>query len=165
MEILRRKVGTVREGHLLSFLFWATAGLQAYLLSTDSFLREAQPLHALAMATFIGVDVALAAIALGDVGLTLPFAFPWALLQLVALATNPLTGPQVGMDPASFATYLFSLWPYNAILVTRVVEALLCVGLLARRGPVLKQVFPASITNRLLPSRHHTRRSHSRGKA
>ncbi len=89
--------------------------------------------------------MALASIIWGDVGLALPLALPWAMLQVVALLANPLSGLQVGMNPAAFAAYLFSLWPYKAILVSRVAEALLAAGLLARRGSVLDQVVPRTL--------------------
>ncbi len=130
-----------REIHLSSLL-WATAIVQGYLLVTDAFLREAQPLLAASLALFIGVDLALASpLVVGDrtpVGL----ALPWAALQVLGLLLNPLLGPLVGMPPPVFARYLFGLWAYDALVGLRGFQLLVTLALAGGLRPALASLLP-----------------------
>lgn len=113
----------------LGGLLWASALVQGYLLATDAFLREAQPLLAAALALFIGVDVALASPLTARDRFPAGLALPWAALQLLGLLLNPLMGPQVGIPPAAFADYLFGLWAYDALVTLRALQVLVGLAL------------------------------------
>jgi hypothetical protein len=93
--------------------------------------------HVYALMGFIVVDVVLISLVArqGRGGATA--AFGWGILQLLGMALDPLTGPAYFPNLpsneaiASFATYLFGIWAFDARLVVQIPIAVF--GFMARQ--------------------------------
>jgi hypothetical protein len=102
---------------LLSSIF---AG--AYLLLTDAELWTVAPDHAYGLADMVGVDLLmLAALLSRKVGTrALRYVSVAGVVKLVLVVGDVLTAPQFGLSYQEFANYLFSLWAYDLLIVSRV---------------------------------------------
>ncbi len=111
-------------------------------LSPTRFIWESSSInapipHAYALVAFIIVDLILALTILAEpIGGTLAASL-WSILQVLAMAFDPLTAPSYNLTVIEFASYLFGIWSFDVLLVLRIVTA--ATGLLAyvksSRGP------------------------------
>ena len=111
-----------------------SAFLGLWILTTDSFLWAAQPTHAYGLIAFVVLDIMFAALIVTRRRLALPGALVFASIQFLAMASDPLTGPQIGMTVEASAQYLFSNWAFDALLISQI-----AVVLMSWRGYVARK--------------------------
>lgn len=77
--------------------------------------------HAYGLIGFLIVDLILVGtiLARGRIGVQL--ALLWSILQTPVMLLDPFTGSQFGIEPAEFARYLFSIWGFDLLLITRII--------------------------------------------
>jgi arsenite oxidase small subunit len=110
----------------------ASAVFGIYLLATDKSLWLLAVSHAYGLIAISAIDIVLGATNL--LSLTRKIILPtygWAALTILLQLGDLVTAPQYNMTIQYFATYLFSLWAFDGILVMQV--AIMVVGLSARR--------------------------------
>jgi hypothetical protein len=112
-----RPAALALHASLLSSIF---AG--AYLLLTDAELWTVAPDHAYGLAAMVGADLLmLAALLSRKVGARgLQYISVAGVVKLVLILGDVLTAPQFGLGYAEFASYLFSLWAYDLLIVSQV---------------------------------------------
>lgn len=109
---------------LLSALFGA------YLLGTDQSLWKLAISHAYGLLIIVAIDVAIGVLNLLSFRQVYLPSIAWAFLTILLQAGDILTAPQFKMTPTYFASYLFGLWAFDALLSAQVIIAIL--GLLGR---------------------------------
>lgn len=116
-----------------------SAALALWILSTDSFLLAAQPTHAYGLVAFVVLDVVFATLILARRKLAFPGALVFGVIQFLAMASDPLTGPQIGMTVEVFAKYLFSNWAFDALLIAQIAVVLMSWrGYVARKSEIAR---------------------------
>jgi cytochrome b6-f complex iron-sulfur subunit len=106
------------------------AGCGVYLLATDNSLWLLALSHAVGLVIIVGIDLTLGLLNLtGSRRAYLP-TMAAAFLAIVLQAGDVLSAPQYNQSIAHFASYLFSLWAFDLLLVVQGIVLLL--GLLGR---------------------------------
>ncbi len=67
--------------------------------------------HATALIAFIIIQVSIGGLLFFKPRTGYRLAFYWAMLYLILLLLNPLTGPSIGIPVEAFALYLFGITP------------------------------------------------------
>lgn len=110
--------------------FVASAAFGAYLLATDGSLWKLAISHAYGLVLICVLDVLLAGLNFLSVRRIYLASVVWAFLTILLQLGDILTAPQYKMTPEYFASYLFGLWAFDALLVAQGVIAV--VGLFGR---------------------------------
>ncbi|MGI0081359.1 MAG: hypothetical protein ACRECH_17270, partial [Nitrososphaerales archaeon] len=115
----------------LGVAFLSSVVFGAYLLSTDLSLWKLAVSHAYGLIAICIVDICLGALNFLQVRKILIPSIIWAILTLVLQLGDILTAPQYKMTMQYFASYLFGLWAFDALLIAQV--AVVVIALSARR--------------------------------
>ncbi len=105
-------------------LLIASSVLGDYILLDDEYLWSHAAPHAYALFGFLIVDAALLAVILlkGEWGVRLlPI---WGALQTLLMIGDIVTAPQFGFTYLQFAEDLYGYWAFDALLATRLLQAL-----------------------------------------
>ena len=108
----------------------ASAFFGIYLLATDKSLWILAVSHAYGLLLIVVVDFVLAILIFSSVRQIYLLGIAWAILTIILQVGDIVTAPQYGMTVQHFASYLFTLWAFDAILAAQVV--LIVVGLYGR---------------------------------
>ncbi len=101
-----------------------------YLLATDKSLWILAVSHAYGLLAIVGISLEFGILNVLGVRRGYLLSVAGALLGVLLQIGDILTAPQYGMTIAYFASYLFSLWPFDALLASQLLVVLL--GLLSR---------------------------------
>ncbi len=100
------------------FLF-LSAVFGIYLLATDNSLWILAVSHAYGPVAIVGIDLVFGFLCLFMIKRVFFWSVAGALLGVLLQIGDILTAPQYGMTITYFATYLFSLWAFDALLVAQ----------------------------------------------
>ena len=109
----------------------ASTAFGAYLLVTDKSLWLLAVSHAYGLLAICIIDVALAIVNILNVRKVFIPTLGWAVLTIALQIGDIATAPQYGMQVSYFASYLFGLWAYDALIVMQVI--VIGIVLLGRR--------------------------------
>ncbi len=101
-----------------------------YLLATDHSLWILAVSHAYGLVAIVGIDLIFALLSLIMVRRVFLWSVAGALLGVLLQIGDILTAPQYGMTIQYFASYLFGLWAFDALLAAQVL--VLFMGLFSR---------------------------------
>jgi Rieske Fe-S protein len=90
-----------------------------YLLATDNSLWILAVSHAYGLVAIVGIDLLFGILSLFMVRRVFLLSVAGALLGVLLQIGDIATAPQYGMTIAYFASYLFSLWAFDALLVAQ----------------------------------------------
>ena len=99
-----------------------------YMLATDNSLWILGVSHAYALVVLAAVDLVIAGLCLLRVRYIYLTSMLWAVFTIFAQLADIYTGPQYNMTIQYFASYLFGLWAFDAMLAIQFV--VLVVGVL-----------------------------------
>jgi Rieske Fe-S protein len=91
-----------------------------YLLATDNSLWILAVSHAYGLVAIVGIDLIFGILSLIMVRRVFLWSIAGALLGVLLQIGDIVTAPQYGMTIQYFASYLFGLWAFDALLVTQV---------------------------------------------
>lgn len=111
-----------------SFLLSAIAGI--YLLATDGSLWLLAVSHAVGLVSIVLIDASLGILNLRSTKRAYLPSLAAALLGLLLQLGDILTAPQYNMTVQYFASYLFSLWAFDLLLILQVL--VISIGVLGR---------------------------------
>jgi Rieske Fe-S protein len=109
----------------------ASTAFGAYLLVTDKSLWLLAVSHAYGLLAICIIDVALAIVNILNVRKVFIPTLGWAVLTIALQIGDIATAPQYGMQLPYFASYLFGLWAYDALIVMQII--VIGIVLLGRR--------------------------------
>jgi len=92
----------------------------ASLLLTDAELWAVAPDHAYALLVLMLLDCIMLLLVLRRKGFAIRFTQYWGAFKALLFLADILTAPQYGLTYLEFATYLFSLWAYNGLLLSQI---------------------------------------------
>jgi Rieske Fe-S protein len=101
-----------------------------YLLATDQSLWILAASHAYGLVAIIGIDLVLGALSLLFVRRVYLLSVSAAFLGVLLQVGDVVTASQYGMTIAYFASYLFGLWAFDALVVSQLM--VLFLGLFSR---------------------------------
>ena len=116
---------------LIGLALLASALFGMYLLSTDLSLWILAVSHAYGLIAICIVDISLAVANFFSARKALLPSMLWASLTVALQLGDIVTAPQYKMTMVYFASYLFGLWAFDALIATQV--AVIALALLARR--------------------------------
>jgi cytochrome b6-f complex iron-sulfur subunit len=91
-----------------------------YLLATDNSLWILAVSHAYGLVAIVGIDLIFGILSLVMVRRVFLWSVAGALLGVLLQVGDIVTAPQYGMSIQYFASYLFGLWAFDALLVAQV---------------------------------------------
>lgn len=115
----------------IALVFIASAAFGVYLLSTDLSLWILAVSHAYGLIAICVIDIILAVANFKSIRKALLPSTIWAGLTIILQLGDILTAPQYKMTMQYFASYLFGLWAYDALVAVQVVAIVLTLS--ARR--------------------------------
>ena len=98
-----------------------------YLLATDQSLWILAVSHAYGLVAIVAIDIVFGVLSLFMVGRAFFWSVAGALLGVLLQVGDILTAPQYGMTIQYFASYLFGLWAFDALLATQLVVVFLAL--------------------------------------
>lgn len=101
----------------ICLMFSAAFGI--YLLATDQSLWILAVSHAYGLVAIVGIDLLFGVLSFFMVRRVFLLGVAGALLGVLLQIGDIATAPQYGMTIAYFASYLFSLWAFDALLVAQ----------------------------------------------
>lgn len=116
---------------MIGVIFIASALFGIYLLSTDLSLWILAVSHAYGLIVICVIDVALAIANFLLIRKVLIPSMFWAGLTLILQLGDILTAPQYKMTMLYFATYLFGLWAFDALVISQLL--VMALALFSRR--------------------------------
>ncbi|MGI0080836.1 MAG: hypothetical protein ACRECH_14585, partial [Nitrososphaerales archaeon] len=119
----RRSFHTYQSLIGLTLIFSTAFGV--YLLSTDLSLWILAVSHAYGLIAICVVDVSLGVANFLSVRKVLIPSMLWAALTIILQLGDILTAPQYKMTPQYFASYLFGLWAFDALIAAQIVTIVL----------------------------------------
>ncbi|MHB8567676.1 MAG: QcrA and Rieske domain-containing protein [Nitrososphaerales archaeon] len=135
-----RKINSVTRNEALSALariqryiaitFIASALLGIFLLATDHSLWLLASSHAYGLAIIVVADLVLGILNYLSVRQVYLGSIAWGVLTFLLQVGDILTAPQYKMTMVYFATYLFSLWAFDALLLAQI--TIVALGLFGR---------------------------------
>ena len=110
------------------------------LLLTDAEVWDTAPSHAYALLVLISLDIILIGILKTSYGNLIIFnIFPkkengklknihqitatWGIIKVILFLGDILTAPQLGQTYYEFATYLFSVWTFDVLIIMQIMIA------------------------------------------
>ena len=125
MDHIKTEKSSLNAERKFRFLMEASLVLSAffgvYLLITDRSLWILAPSHAYGLIIIVALDLTLAALDFSFLSRFHILSLVLAVLTITVQLGDILTGPQFGMSRMNFASYLFGVWQYDAILLTQFV--------------------------------------------
>ncbi len=115
----------------MGIMFFLSAALGIYLLSTDNSLWLLASSHAYGLIAICAIDVGLGIASLIPTRKVLLPSVGWGVLTILLQLGDIVTAPQYKMTMAYFASYLFSLWAFDAILLVQ--AGIVAFGLSTRK--------------------------------
>jgi Rieske Fe-S protein len=97
-----------------------SAAFGIYLLATDQSLWILAVSHAYGLVAIVGIDLLFGFLSLLMVRRVFLWSVAGALLGVLLQIGDIATAPQYGMTIQYFASYLFSLWAFDALLVAQI---------------------------------------------
>ena len=98
-----------------------------YLLATDNSLWILAVSHAYGLVAMVAIDLLFGLLSLLMVRRVFLISVAGALLGVLLQVGDIATAPQYGMTIAYFASYLFNLWAFDALLATQLLVMLFAV--------------------------------------
>ncbi|MEM2024575.1 MAG: hypothetical protein QXG69_07300 [Candidatus Caldarchaeum sp.] len=93
----------------------------AVLLLTDAELWASAPHHGYGLAGLAIADMAiLTVLQTGRIASPRKIVMVWGLAKFVVFLGDVLTAPEFGITYGEFASYLFSLWAYDGLLISQI---------------------------------------------
>ena len=117
--IAAKKLDTFQK--YIGIAFLASAAFGIYLLATDNSLWLLAVSHAYGLVAICAIDIALGISNLLGLSRKLVIVSGgWAFLTILLQLGDIATAPQYKMTAAYFASYLFHLWAFDALLIVQV---------------------------------------------
>lgn len=108
----------------MGMCLFLSAFLGIFLLLTDRSLWILAASHAYGLVAVVGIDLLVGVLSLLFVKQVYTLSIAAAAFGIMLQIGDIATGPQYGMTVAYFASYLFSLWAFDALLVTQLLVVL-----------------------------------------
>jgi len=99
-----------------------------YLLATDNSLWILAVSHAYGLVAIVGIDLLFGILSLAMVKRVFLLSVAGALLGVLLQVGDIVTAPQYGMTIAYFASYLFNLWAFDALIAAQLFVILLAIA-------------------------------------
>jgi Rieske Fe-S protein len=144
------RLALAKRQFYMGMCLFLSAFLGIFLLATDRSLWILAVSHAYGLVAIVGIDLVVGLLSLLFVKQVYILSIAAAVFGVLLQIGDIATGPQYGMTIAYFASYLFSLWAFDALLVTQLLVVFL--GLFNR-------VYVRTLTER---GRYHSAFSASR---
>lgn len=119
------RLALARRQLYMGLCLFLSAFLGIFLLATDRSLWILAVSHAYGLVAIVGIDILVGLLSLLFVKQVYTFSIVAAVFGVLLQIGDIATGPQYGMTIAYFASYLFSLWAFDALLVTQLLVVFL----------------------------------------
>ena len=124
------RVALKKIQNYLGIVFVLSTAFGSYLLATDGSLWHLAISHAYGLIAISGVNLLLAVLSFSGVERAYLPGIVWAFLALLLQVGDIVTAPQYNMTIGHFASYLFELWSYDALIVAEIL--IIVIGLYGR---------------------------------
>ena len=138
-----------REFHLLmaaSLILSAFLGI--YLLATDRSIWILAPSHAYGLMIIVALDVILVILDFRNLKRSYVLTIILATITIILQLGDILTAPQYHLTGASFASYLFGLWTFDALLLAQ--SFIIITGIFVRRQLLELSIKTTGTSDRLV---------------